>query len=92
MYFAKDASYSQSETYTPCDAELNRYCYQCLVLTGEYTKGKVGYIEPPPKDVNNPAVHYDSVVDDDRVPDVFVIFNDTQAYPEYLITFKDADP
>ena len=33
------------------------------------------------------TLRYDSVVDDDKDPGIFVIFRDTQSYPEYLITF-----
>jgi len=92
VYFAREASYSLAHLYSPYDMFRNRHCYQCLVLTGEYTTGKDFYIEPPAKDPVNPAIHYDSVVNDLRMPDMYIIFNDTQAYPEYLITFKDKDP
>lgn len=60
--------------------------YYCKVLTGEYTIGKAGLREPPIKDTEN-QVWFDSVVDNAESPSMFVIFSDTQAYPEYLITF-----
>lgn len=56
---------------------------------GEYTKGKQGLLEPPPKDPDNALLKYDSVVDDVTNPTMFVIFYDNQSYPEYLITFKN---
>ena len=57
------------------------------VLTGEYTRGQNRHIEPPPKSTDNKDL-YDSSVDNVHNPQIFVIFHDTQAYPEYLITFK----
>lgn len=61
--------------------------YLCRVLTGDYTLGKQNMIVPPAKGAI--AVQkYDSVVDNTGNPSMFVIFHDTQAYPEYLITFK----
>lgn len=35
---------------------------------------------------------YDSAVDNTDRPTMYVIFNDTQAYPEYLIYFKEIKP
>ena len=55
------------------------------VLTGEYVRGNSQYIQPPPR--NSERDLYDSCVDNTTNPSVFVIFRDTQAYPEYLITF-----
>ena len=42
----------------------------------------------PPKNPANPQVPFDSVVDNPRNPTIFVVFYDTKAYPEYLITYK----
>ena len=43
---------------------------------------------PPPKDPSRPEVLYDYVVDLCETPSIFVVFFDTQCYPEYLITFQ----
>lgn len=42
----------------------------------------------PLKEAADIPYRYDSVTDDINKPTMFVIFNDTQAYPEYLITCK----
>ena len=86
IYFAKDASYSSRDTYSPPDAQGNKNMYQTRVLTGEYCKGKKGMKSPPVK--TPPAVLYNSVVDSVKSPQVFVVFSETQAYPEYLVTFQ----
>uniref|UniRef100_S4RZH3 Poly [ADP-ribose] polymerase n=1 Tax=Petromyzon marinus TaxID=7757 RepID=S4RZH3_PETMA len=88
VYFAVNASYSANYKYSPPDANGRKWIYRARVLTGDYTLGTKGMIEPPPKDLSvSSALLYDSVTDD-KNPEVFVIFNDTQAYPEYLIQFK----
>lgn len=61
--------------------------YLCRVLTGVYTLGKQDMIAPPVKDSTSVEL-YDSVVDNMAAPNMFVIFHDSQAYPEYLIIFK----
>ncbi|NWS60815.1 PAR15 polymerase, partial [Chunga burmeisteri] len=87
-YFAVDASYSAQDTYSRPDINGRRYMYLARVLTGEYCAGSRGLITPPPKNSADPTNLYDSVVDNVNNPTMFVIFNDIQAYPEYLITFR----
>ena len=87
VYFARDASYSASTTYSPPDATGNRYMYLARVLAGEYTKGRQGMITPPPKG-SDATDAYDAVVDNPTNPTIFVVFYDNQCYPDYLITFK----
>ncbi|XP_043988461.1 protein mono-ADP-ribosyltransferase PARP15-like isoform X2 [Gambusia affinis] len=86
-YFAVKADYSAQDTYSKPNANGEKFMYLCRVLTGDYTKGQANMIAPPPK--GGSGVHmYDSVVDDKIPPSMFIVFHDTQAYPEYLITFK----
>ncbi|XP_054032652.1 protein mono-ADP-ribosyltransferase PARP14 [Dryobates pubescens] len=87
-YFAVDASYSAQKTWSTPDVDGKRYMYLARVLTGKYCLGRKGLITPPPKHSSDPTDLYDSVVDCVNAPTMFVIFNDIQAYPEYLITFK----
>ena len=88
VYFARDASYSARNTYSPPDANGYKYIYSAKVLTGEYTTGTGGLLVPPPKDPNNPTITYDCVVDNPQNPAVFVTFNDASNYPDYLIVFN----
>ncbi|XP_045890991.1 protein mono-ADP-ribosyltransferase PARP14-like [Micropterus dolomieu] len=85
-YFAEDPGYSANGYATP-DAKGHKRMYLARVLVGDFTEGKSGMITPPPKSSSNSADLYDSVVDQTPNPTMFVIFNDIQAYPEYLITF-----
>ena len=63
--------------------------YYARVLAGEYTKGDLQMTIPPSKnDPSNPSLPYDTTVDKVDDPGVFVIYYDTQAYPEYIVTFK----
>jgi poly [ADP-ribose] polymerase 10/14/15 len=43
---------------------------------------------PPPVNAANPNDLYDSVQGFTGNSDVFMIYTNTQAYPEYLITYK----
>ena len=90
VYFATAASFSTYATYSPPDSEDRSYIYWCRVLTGTYTKGVKGLKEPPERKskLKKSGFRYDSVADKLEKPDIFVIFSDTQAYPEYLITFE----
>ena len=86
MYFARDASYSARDQYSPRDGNNNKHIFLAKALTGEFVVGNSNSVTPPPKGGNNLTL-YDSVVDNVSNPSIFVIFGDAQAYPDYLITF-----
>ena len=59
------------------------------VLVGSYTKGHSSYRRPPPKIPSDPRSDlYDSCVDNQSNPSVFVVFDTDQVYPEYIITYS----
>ncbi|XP_072788081.1 protein mono-ADP-ribosyltransferase PARP14 isoform X2 [Taeniopygia guttata] len=87
-YFAVDAWYSAQNTYSVPDVNGRKHMYLARVLTGQYCTGRAGLKAPPPRSQTDPTDLYDSVVDNTLNPTMFVIFNDIQAYPQYLITFK----
>ena len=61
--------------------------YLARVLVGEYAPGRQGMITPPPRG-SDAEDTYDSVVDNTSDPSIFVVFYDSQSYPDYLVTFK----
>ncbi|NXJ23476.1 PAR14 polymerase, partial [Dicrurus megarhynchus] len=87
MYFAVNASYSAHDTYSKPDVNGRKYMYLARVLVGEYSQGIRGAITPSPKNAGNSVDLFDSSTDNVSQPSMFIIFNDIQAYPEYLITF-----
>ena len=62
--------------------------YLARVLVGKYTLGKDGWKKPPPKDFSKPEILFDSLVNKEEDPTIFVVFNDFHVYPKYLISFK----
>ncbi|XP_014842233.1 PREDICTED: poly [ADP-ribose] polymerase 14-like [Poecilia mexicana] len=87
-YFAVNASYSTHPAYSRPAADGSQLMFVVRVLTGVYTLGQTGMKVPPPRDNQQPHILYDSVVDRMNRPNMFVVFHDDQAYPDYLITFK----
>ncbi|KAG1971164.1 poly [ADP-ribose] polymerase [Pimephales promelas] len=85
-YFAVDPSYS-ARGYSKPDVKGHKRMYLARVLVGDFTQGIRGLPVPPAKSSNS-ADLYNSVTDNIHNPTMFVIFNDVQAYPEYLITFQ----
>lgn len=86
-YFAVNATYSAQDLYSKPNQNGEKHMYLCRVLTGDHTLGQKGMLTPPPKTSNSVEL-YDSVVDNNAKPHIFVVFHDNQAYPEYLIKFK----
>ncbi|XP_027630021.1 protein mono-ADP-ribosyltransferase PARP14 isoform X2 [Tupaia chinensis] len=87
-YFAVHASYSANDTYSRPDSNGKKHMYYVRVLTGIYTVGNHSLIVPPSKNPQNVTDLYDTVTDNMQNPQLFVVFYDYQAYPEYLITFR----
>ena len=86
-YFARDAS--NSHTFAKEDASGFRHVFVAKVLVGSYTKGHSSYRRPPPKIPSDPRSNlYDSCVDNQSNPSVFVVFDTDQLYPEYIITYS----
>ena len=50
--------------------------------------GKSRMRVPPSKPGRDAHALYDSVVNNVANPGMYIIFNDTQAYPDYLVQFK----
>ena len=85
VYFAVDCSYSAQPHYAQPDSSGHQYLFMCQVLTGDYTQGSQGMTVAPTK---YGSVLYDSVVDNTYSPSMYIIFKDSQAYPEFIITLK----
>ncbi|XP_066058007.1 protein mono-ADP-ribosyltransferase PARP10 [Chamaea fasciata] len=88
VYFAARAAISARDRYSPPSASGTKFIFVAKVLTGEFTAGRPGLRAPPLREGSGVPRRFHSVVDDPRQPDIFVIFNDTQAYPQYLITCR----
>lgn len=58
------------------------------VLVGDYVKGNADYVRPPKKHADK-LWFYDSCVDDELNPSVFVVFEKHQIYPEYIVEYKE---
>ncbi|XP_025093185.1 poly [ADP-ribose] polymerase 14-like isoform X2 [Pomacea canaliculata] len=87
VYFATSAEHAARQEYAAADDQGRRRVFLCRVLVGQYTRGQKGmrFLPPIP---DSKERYYNSAVDDPKDPSLFVVFNDTQAYPKYLIVFQ----
>ena len=69
------------DKYSPRDNSNHKYVFVVKVLTGELVRHNAQL----PEGVRQ--TNCKCGVDDDDYPTIFVIYDETQAYPEYLITF-----
>ncbi|XP_070561481.1 protein mono-ADP-ribosyltransferase PARP12-like [Ptychodera flava] len=84
-YFATSAKYSDAYTQTN---NLYRKVFLARVIVGDYTQGRPDFVRPPAKDADDPfGQMYDSCVNNVSNPSIFVIFESSQVYPEYIITY-----
>uniref|UniRef100_A0A8C2VV01 Poly [ADP-ribose] polymerase n=1 Tax=Chinchilla lanigera TaxID=34839 RepID=A0A8C2VV01_CHILA len=90
VYFAKRASLSVQDRYSPPSNDGHKAIFVARVLTGDYGQGCRGLRAPPLRASGHghTVLRYDSAVDCLTQPSIFVIFHDTQALPTHLITCK----
>ena len=86
-YFACKANYSHCYTLNQGSSTGYRQMFLAKVVVGSYTNGNSSLSRPPPKDPKDPYVLYDSCCDNARNPAIFVVFENNQSYPEFLITY-----
>ncbi|XP_067090750.1 protein mono-ADP-ribosyltransferase PARP12 isoform X2 [Osmerus mordax] len=82
-YFARDASYSSRYAQGRGSRSI---MFVALVLVGEFTRGSGSFVKPPAKRTGKGF--YDSCVDQERDPSIFVVFEKHQIYPEYIIKYS----
>lgn len=89
VYFAARANYSAQEKYAVPDQYGNQKMFICHVVVGKYTKGdKSMKIAPPLDESKNKHLLFDTLVDNPANPTIYVVMSDSQAYPQYLVTFN----
>ncbi|XP_078419924.1 protein mono-ADP-ribosyltransferase TIPARP [Cetorhinus maximus] len=87
-YFARKASYSHN--FSKKSQEGVHYMFLAKVLIGKYTLGKPSMRRPPPQSPTDPSSDlYDSCVDNLLEPQIFVIFNDDQSFPYFIIQYEE---
>jgi hypothetical protein len=91
VYFARDASYSASDRYSPPDDQGIQYMYVVSVLAGCTVEGDDDMLEPPPRpdglgnyDTTCGLLRRDTLSD----PSITVVYHDAQVCAEYLIRFR----
>jgi hypothetical protein len=93
-YFAKAASYSADNTYSTPDALGFKKMFLTRVVVGDFCLGRAQDKAPSkcrPGATNSNDL-CDSTVNDEVIPTIFVTYNDSQQYPEYLLKFRVSYP
>ncbi|XP_041378558.1 E3 ubiquitin-protein ligase MIB1-like [Gigantopelta aegis] len=85
-YFAVDAK--MSDTYAKPSQNNHKFMFLAKVLLGKYKKGSGDMQKPPIVDSSNALKHADSTVDNEEGPRIFVLYSETQIYPEHQIEYK----
>ncbi len=87
VYFATNADYSAQDKYSAANQDGHKHMFVCNLLVGEVIRGSREMKVAPPLPWN-PLLLHDTLVDRETNPTIYVAMADSQAYPEYLITFK----
>ena len=85
VYFAKNASYSASTTYSPPDSKGVQSMFLVRVLSGFTCLGHNGQPVPDMRDASR-NILYDTTTNTDK--SIYVTYHDSQQYPEYLVQFR----
>jgi hypothetical protein len=85
VYFALDIHYSSHSVYSPPNAHGRKHIIASKVLVGDFCQGKYDQVAPDFKP--NSTKRFDTTVNDEQYPTIYVAYKDMQAQPDYLITF-----
>ncbi|XP_041851373.1 protein mono-ADP-ribosyltransferase TIPARP [Melanotaenia boesemani] len=87
-YFARKAVYSHN--FSKRSPKGVHCMFLAKVLTGRFTVGNPSMRRPPPINPRDASSDlYDSCVDNWVDPQIFVIFNDDQSYPYFIIHYEE---
>ena len=88
-YFSTTAGFASQEKYCPTNSNGERVMILVRVITGRFCLGKKSFKSPPTtKDESGCIVKYNSVTDNMENPQMFCVFEDAAAYPDYVIKFN----
>ena len=87
-YFAVNASYSDAYHHPLPNGSKQMFYARVLIGNTVILQPNNALRMPPPINPANPHDLYDSVQGFTGNSDVFMIYTNKQAYPEYLITYK----
>ncbi|XP_068921022.1 protein mono-ADP-ribosyltransferase PARP9 isoform X2 [Petaurus breviceps papuanus] len=85
IYFSKNLKNLVGNLRRTSDSDCMIYVFEAEVVIGSYCEGKPSYISPPLLGAGTMDT-CDSVVDNVKDPETFVIFDSTQALPQFLWT------
>jgi hypothetical protein len=86
IYFAVNSSYSNSG-YVLQNPDKSKEMFVCRVTIGSCVQGKHGLKRPPNKTGAAKDEYHDSVHNGLNI--MFIVFDNSQAYPEYLIKYTN---
>jgi hypothetical protein len=87
IYFAVNAQYSDNG-YVLQNKDKSREMFLCRVTCGSHANGAGSMRRPPPRDSSKPNGQlYDSVTNTGSPTIMHIVFNNTQAYPEYVLHY-----
>ncbi|KAL3843271.1 hypothetical protein ACJMK2_021213 [Sinanodonta woodiana] len=86
VYFSTHSENECNDNYTVKDSKGHKHMYRCKVLTGNVKHLTQDYSERYPPTDPTTGIKYDSTLSPNKVE--YVIYSDTQSYPEYLIEFE----
>ena len=84
--FANNSFYSNR--YAAADSKGIKRMFLCRVAVGEFCLGHNGQLTPDVRDAKRNLL-YDATTDNmnEARRDMFVVYHDAQAYPEYLLEY-----
>ncbi|XP_072114362.1 protein mono-ADP-ribosyltransferase TIPARP-like [Mobula birostris] len=89
-YFARKSSYSHR--YARPSEDGSHYMFLSKVLVGRYTVGKPTMRRPPAIVPNDPSSDlFNSCVDSLEDPQIFVLFENDQCFPYFIIKYKEVE-